>query len=187
MTVKTFESATDTATLIDQNSASSLFTATPGAMTQSTAGPENAADKTTYQVVTYVFSMKPQNNVPVGGYVMIKLPSDDSLMAVINGSINVCASVAGFVTAINCEVDSTSQFRIINGFTSGGFTTDGTQDLSFRMNGVRNPRSFKQTTSFTFTTYDSANFKIDEKNTGITTTMTTASFLHNAEFATSSE
>lgn len=123
----------------------------------------------------------------MGGYLQINLPADDSLMAVINGSLNICASVTGFVTAIDCEVDSTTQFRIINGFTSGGFTTDGTAELSFRMNGVRNPRSFKQTSSFTFTTYDAANYKIDERNTGITTSMTTASFLHNAEFATSSE
>ncbi len=55
------------------------------------------------------------------------------------------------------------------------------------MNGVRNPRSFKPTSSFTFTTFDASNFQIDEKSTGIITSMTVASSLHNAEFATSSE
>ncbi len=108
MTVNTYESASDSLTLIDTNSATALFTATPGAMTQSSAGPENALDQSTYDTVTYVFTMKPENNIPVGGYLRVLLPSDDSLMAIINGSLNVCASVAGFVTAINCEVDSTS-------------------------------------------------------------------------------
>ncbi len=86
--------------------------------------------------------MKPENSIPIGGYLKVDLPADASLMAVINSSISLCESVSGFATAINCEVDTTSSFRIINGFVSGGFTTDGTADLSFRMNGIRNPRSF---------------------------------------------
>lgn len=76
-------------------------------------------------------------------------------MAVLNSNINVCSGVSGFVSAIDCEVDSTSSFRIINGFVTGEFITDGTADLSFRMNGMRNPRSFLQTHSFTFTSFDS--------------------------------
>lgn len=79
-------------------------------------------------------------------------------MAVLNSNINICVLVSGFATAINCEVDSTSTFRVINGFVTGGFTTDGTAELSFRMNGIRNPRSFLQTTSFTFSTFDSSDY-----------------------------
>ena len=131
--------------------------------------------------------MKPENNIPVGGYLRVNLPSDDSLMAVLNSNLNVCTSVTGFTSNIDCEVDSTTQFRILNGFGSTAFTTDGTADLSFQMNGIRNPRSFKQTSSFTFTTFDASNFEIDSKNAGITTEMTIVSNLHNAEFATSSE
>ena len=37
------------------------------------------------------------------------------------------------------------------------------------MNGIRNPRSFLKTDSFTFTSYDAAGFIIDQKNSGITT------------------
>ena len=59
MVVSTYELASDSQTLIDTNSASSLFTATTGTMTQAFAGPESTADKLTYEIVTYLFSMKP--------------------------------------------------------------------------------------------------------------------------------
>ena len=186
MTVSTYEAASDTQTLIDTNSATSLFTATVGTMTQAFAGPQNTSDKQTYEIVTYLFSMKPGNNIPIGGYIKVTLPSDNSLMAVLNSNVNVCTSQAGFVTAIDCEVDTTSSFRIINGFVTGGFTTDGTAELSFIMNGIRNPRSFLQTTSFTFTSFDSEDFEIDSKNTAITTKMNIASPLPSVEFASSS-
>lgn len=107
-------------------------------------------------------------------------------MAVLNSNLDVCTGVTGFASSIDCEVDSVTSFRVINGFVTGGFTTDGTAELSFQMNGIRNPRSFQQSGSFTFVSYDSENYAIDSKNAGITTKMNIASSLLAAQFASSS-
>jgi hypothetical protein len=74
---------------------------------------------------------------------------------------------------------------VTGGFGTGNFAAGGT--LSFSIGGILNPVSTSTTSSFTYTTYDSASYQIDERSSGITVTMTDTNELNRVTMTTSSQ
>ncbi|CAI2377119.1 unnamed protein product [Moneuplotes crassus] len=164
---------------VDTASASGNFVATVGSMTDYSATPSNFL---AYIQTTYTFTFKPQHNILQNGYVTVDLPTQISIPDAAT-SASSCASIAGFLTTISCAV-SGSRITISNGFTSANLAA-GTS-ISFSINGVLNPVSLSTSSSFTFTTYDSSNYQIDVRSSGITVTMTSVGELERVQLSAAS-
>jgi len=145
-------------------------------MTDYSATPN---DFLAYVQTTYTFAFKPQHTILQNGFVKVDLPTEISIPDP-TSSEATCIGVAGFLSTISCSI-SGSRITVADGFKTGNLSA-GTS-VSFSIGGVLNPVSQSTTSSFTFSTYDSSNYQIDVRNSGITVTMTTVSKFEKVELA----
>ncbi|CAI2378427.1 unnamed protein product [Moneuplotes crassus] len=161
---------------VDTISTSGNFVSTVGSMTDYKATPTSLV---AYAQTIYTFTFKPQHSILQNGYLTVDLPSQISIPDAATSAAS-CASISGFLTTISCAV-SDRKITVSNGFTSGSLAA-GTA-VSFSINGILNPVSLSTTSSFTFTTFDSSNYQIDVRISGITVTMTSVGELQKAEIS----
>lgn len=74
--------------------------------------------------------------------------------------------------------------KVSNGFTSGSVL--GGTSISFTIGSIVNPTSMAVSSSFSFITYDSSNYQIDSKTSGITVTMTSSNEFTSISLSTGS-
>lgn len=158
---------------VDTISATGLFVATVGSMSEFSVTPTN---RKTYVTTTYTFAFKPQNAILQNGYVTVDIPTQVSIPNPTTAASS-CVRIDGFQTAITCTILD-RKITVTNGFQTGNFAAGG--QVSFSMNGILNPVSTSTTSSFVFQTFDSNNYQINVRSSGITVTMTSVGDLERA-------
>ena len=153
---------------VDSASATGVFVATVGSILTSSISPTSLV---TYTSTTYTITFKAQNTILQNGYVTITFPSEVSIPNT-STSASSWLNISGFLTSISWSITG-SIVKVTNGFTSGSVV--GGTSISFSINGILNPVSMATTNSFSIITYDSSDFQIDSKSSGITLTMTSSS------------
>lgn len=171
--VITTKVGTSTFYSVDTVSASSLFVSTVGSISEYSITP---ASFVAYATTTYTFTFKAQNAILQNGYITVDYPSQISIPNT-STAASSCAGVSGFQTTISCTI-SGSKIKVSNGFQTGNLAA-GTQ-VSFSMGNIRSPVSTQTSSSFTYTTFDSSNYQIDTRSSGITVTMTSVNDLQSA-------
>ena len=151
---------------VDTASATGIFISTVGPFTTALVTPTSLV---TYTSTTYTISFKAQNAVLQNGYLTVTFPSEITIPNT-STSASSWANVSGFLTTISWAFTG-NVLKVTNGFTSGSVA--GGTAISFSIGSIVNPVSMATTSSFSFITYDSGNYQIDSKSSGITTTMTT--------------
>lgn len=158
---------------VDTVSVASLFVATVGSISEYSITPTSFV---AYALTTYTFTFRAQNAILQNGYITVDYPSQISIPNTSTAAAS-CASVSGFQTTISCSI-SGSKITVSNGFQTSNLAA-GTQ-VSFSMGNIRSPVSTQTTSSFTYTTFDSSNYQIDTRSSGITVTMTSVNDLQSA-------
>jgi hypothetical protein len=132
-------------------------------ITTATVTPTNF---TTYVVTSYKFDFTLKDNIYLGGYIELELPSS---VTPISGSLLIIAST--FATG-TCSIGLTGQIvRLSNCFNTAPMTTMVT---SITIGGIINPPSYKPTNSFQIRTYSGRPSLTNTISTGITTQMNNA-------------
>ncbi|CAI2380785.1 unnamed protein product [Moneuplotes crassus] len=175
---------------IDKSTQSALLTSTVGALTSFNVAPTSTL---AYASTSYTFTLVPANEIPIGGKILITLPSEVtipnptysgnscSFRRMLNGKRDIAST--GLGSSFTCTCTS-STILVEEGFTTSAFSGGGT--ISFDIKGIRNPVSTEPTSSFAAKTRTSANYDIDEINSGRFVIMTTVSALQSVTLSSSS-
>ena len=92
LTIETFIIRNSTLYSVDKQILSNTFTATVGPIYEATVTLENS---TTYTNTTYLFSLRPFDSIPPGGWLEILFPAQVSILNSTT-SLASCAQVTGF-------------------------------------------------------------------------------------------
>jgi hypothetical protein len=140
--------------VIDTMSAPNSFTATPNIIDSS--GQIIVQDPTNYKDnVRWTFVFSPPSAIPKLGHVQLDFPSSFKI-----NQTNAC---------VNCKW--TSNTSVVFTLQS---SSSKNQELSFTVDGVKNPRSFMPTPSFRVTTYDTDGLSTIDTGFNVNTAMTVA-------------
>ena len=123
---------------------------------------------------TYTVQLKLKNITPTSSYIILEAPSTVTVT-----SSPSCSVVSGF-SSVSCSIESSSSIKAVL-TNSGSISADTT--ISFSISPVKNPGTTKQTDTFKVYTYTSSNYKIDKKESGITTATTTAATISTITIA----
>lgn len=143
-----------------------VFKGTFGILTEPSANPTN---KQAYINSSYEFVMRTTHTLFKGGFIRIILPPEVSFFDP-TASANSCSNTKGFEATMKCRITG-KQLDVIDGLQ--------TQDVppgayfNFSIDGIINPTSTRQSSSFKFYTYTASGFSIDAKETGVTVKMDT--------------
>ena len=120
----------------------------------------------------YTIEITPNKQIPIGGVITIKFPTQISLLG---SGFTSCQITIGSATTspTGCNLISASPpyLNITGGFTSAAYTTTGTP-FYVKLGGLVNPRTTALTDSFYVATTDSSFNAIEALSTGITVQMT---------------
>ena len=173
-----------------------MLTASVGTLSSATAVPTSLV---TYASTTYTFTIVPGNAIPVGGIIIITLPSEITIPnPTLSG--NSCSArrnlnnqnstenlrnlaATGLENSFTCACTS-STIQVNNGFELSAFAAGGT--ISFDIQGIRNPVSLEPSSSFTMVTQTSTSYSIERLNSGITVTMTSTTSLQQVTISSTS-
>lgn len=159
------------------------MTSTVGTLTSATAVPTSF---NAYTSTTYNFTIVPANAIPIGGVILITIPSEITISNP-TFTANSCSSTrrnlrnkdfmrelasTGLESTFYCNATPTT-ITVIDGFQSSNFSAGGT--ISFDIDGILNPRSLQPSSTFTVNTQTSDGFQINQLTSGITVTMTSVS------------
>ncbi|OMJ74195.1 hypothetical protein SteCoe_26950 [Stentor coeruleus] len=167
----TWKTTTDSTALytIDQKTSGITFTAVTASLVSASVTPSSLV---TGVVTTYTFIVVTKNIIPINGYIKVTFPSCLSISDTTNAA-STCTKIQGF-TSSTLTCTATSSSLTVNGFSSGSFSA-GT--LEWSINYTKNPSSTATCSTFQINTYDSSNYSIDQKTSGISVTVTTANTL----------
>ena len=158
------------------------MTSTVGTLTSATAVPTSF---NAYTSTTYNFTIVPANAIPIGGVILITIPSEITISNP-TFTANSCSSTrrnlrnkdfmrelasTGLESTFYCNATPTT-ITVIDGFQSSNFS-GGT--ISFDIDGILNPRSLQTSSTFLVNTQTSDEFQINQLISGITVTMTSVS------------
>ena len=187
---------------------SSILAATVGTLTSMTVVPTS---EVAYTSTKYTFTIIPAHTIPIGGVILITIPSEVSISnptytgnswsysrrnlylledenydefkeLMSNDNKRLLAS-SGLQNTFTWTATS-STIQVNNGFQTASFTAGGT--ISFDIDGIFNPISLKPSSTFTVVTKTSASYLIDQLLTGITVTMTSVNQLQSISLSSTS-
>ena len=147
---------------VDAGTATTSFTSVPGSLIPS-PGVSSSTYATYANPATYTFSFNVLHYVPQGGVISITLPTQVSI-----ASTSLAGSTAMYVNSGAYLIASATATTIK--ITMSSTHTASMNPLKISFSGIRNPRTFQTTSTFTVMTQDSSGYTIDS-GTGFTVTM----------------
>ena len=175
---------------IDKSTQTALLTSTFGTLTSFNVAP---LSKIAYDITKYTFTFVPAHDIPVGGKILITLPSE---LTIPNPTFsgNSCSVIRRLnesrnLLAIGLESSfiwlcTSSTILVDEGFILSSFSAGGT--ITFDIQGIRNPVSLEATSSFQIKTQTLGSFVIDQITTGRFVIMTSVSPLQSVSLASTS-